>query len=281
MPASATAGQHYTKGVKHAAWIGVFALLIGGCSIYFGDDDDPAADAGPLAPDADGIPDASPATCDPIAQTGCASGEKCTSFADPMSPTMLKTQCTMAGTVAIGEACTKDPTTAIDDCVAGAWCDEGGTCSSICTETPDSCTAGFACLRNGEAFLDRSGVGICEPTCSVFAQNCPIGEGCYLILDTGTSVCARTTGAGLTQGQQCDFLEQCARGYGCVLSESPSNTSQNECAYFCNSSGGNPACANGPGANFECRQIRDFYSNATNVAEGIGMCVDPVEWPSP
>src|SRR5687767_10282055 len=86
-----------------------------------GDDDDGTPDAGdPIDIDGGigGEPDAmvSTAECNPVSQTGCAAGEKCSSIRD------MPTSCQAAGTVTGGGPCTVPEGGGPDDCEAGFIC---------------------------------------------------------------------------------------------------------------------------------------------------------------
>ena len=80
-------------------------------------------------------------------------------------------------------------------------------------------------------------------------------------------------GSGL-QGDDCEFLNGCAKGFGCVLINGDATGS--ECAKFCDVEQSYPAtCEIDAGAGFRCVRSTDFYSNAVTI--GISFCVGP-EW---
>ena len=257
-----------------------------------------ARDANPDAPTADAISaDAfmSDATvgsnCDPVANSGCPLGQKCTAIVDSQSPLDMRTDCAPDGDIPEDGSCFRDDQTGYDDCVGGFWC-LGGRCVSICSQAPDNCPTDQACVQFLGMFTDRDNVGLCQPGChpSTRAADCLTGEGCYPLLATGKSTCSApgsllTTGAACdgtagTQGCDCQTLNGCEVGYGCVLSNAPSGATGLVCAYLCDPlpGGAGPSCANGPGASHSCRQVRTFYSNAGNVPADIGLCVDPAVW---
>jgi hypothetical protein len=234
-------------------------------------------DAAISTPDAAPVPDAPPGTpdaggpCDPVNQTGCGGGQKCT-----WNSSTSQTECAAAGGKANGASCTVFA--GIDDCVAGNQC-INSVCETICSTNPNSCTTG-TCTIFTNTFTDNPDTGVCQPTCDPLAPNCGTGDGCYLSLTSGSAVCAPPT-ASATQGQPCTALNACAAGYNCMLNDTPTSMSGLDCAYYCDSTGmGGPSCgdAGGPGSSYQCCEIRSFYTNATNVPAGIGMCTDPTEW---
>ena len=102
--------------------------------------------------------------CDPVAQTGCADGEKCTW--QHVTDTLGRLTCTPDGTVPIGGACTRMPpgeTAGHDDCAAGGYC-LADTCREICSEAPDGCEAPSGCTLHPGLFDGASDpTGLCEP----------------------------------------------------------------------------------------------------------------------
>jgi hypothetical protein len=110
--------------------------------------------------------------CNPVAQTGCEAGQKCT-WQD-VTADLGRIACVPDGTVAIGGTCTfLDPgeTAGYDDCVAGAYC-LSGTCQEICTDAPDSCdTATSACSSYSGLFEGAAiSTGVCDFKCSPGTQ---------------------------------------------------------------------------------------------------------------
>jgi hypothetical protein len=114
-----------------------------------------------------------PAACNPVAQTGCEAGEKCT-WQD-VTDTLGRIACVPNGTVAVGGACTFLPpgeTAGYDDCVAGAYC-LSGSCQEICTDAPDSCdTATSACSSYSGLFEGADvSTGVCDFKCEPGTQD--------------------------------------------------------------------------------------------------------------
>lgn len=235
-----------------------------------------APDAGAVdAGSSDTGADAPPALCDPVAQTGCAPGEKCTAVLISDSPQVWQTRCAPAGTVPAGGACTAgvgvgEP----DDCVAGTFCLDN-SCELICDS--NAAPAGCNCVAFAGLFEDRTDVGVCQPVCSVLAQNCPAAQACYLFVGTGEEICATPSGTKV-QGEDCMFINDCSPGYGCTLINDADNPTGNVCAFFCDpTESGGPSCADGPGAVFTCVRINEFYSDAP-VDSSIGFCIDCTQY---
>ena len=258
-------------------------------------------------PDAAG-PDAAPPDafvplgCDPVGQTGCLAGEKCTSVVTQDAPLTSSTECVVDGTVGLGGTCQRGEaglTTGFDNCRAGLVC-RFTTCQPLCSQTPDSCGVGSNCVRLSGRFDDRNGVGVCADGCDPVAQNCPAGHGCYVSVSLGTAACSQVPAetAGLGQDSPCFgpssdqcYLNGCPRGFGAILNASVGDGSV--CTAFCSpvvqhsgdtaSLNGDPqgvTCAAAGAPTHECRFVNSFYSNSTNVAPSVGMCVPPNVWES-
>lgn len=207
-------------------------------------------------------PDAQVA-CNPVAQTGCADGEKCTWVTVDDDPVLGKTDCVpLAETpVEIGGTCdpgTPGEETGFDNCVAGAYC-EGLVCTEVCSNNPDSCGETEICVSYFELFDDVSediGAGLCNPTCNPVPQlaptggmgtrnpdymDCPEGEACYLTIRAGKASCAGvpTEAAGIKQNDVCYgpaantcFLNGCDLGYQSILFSQPGGPAT-VCNAFC------------------------------------------------
>ena len=217
-------------------------------------------------------------TCDAVAQTGCDPGEKCTFVQDSENPEEFSALCRPDGSVQSGNACTLDPGTGFDDCVAGLFC-SGGACEEICSAEPDSCPSGFRCAQLA-IFLDSPGLGVCEVECDPLSvpSGCSAGEACYILATQGTSACA-TPIETYKQGEACNYINACASGYNCSLENSPVSPTGTDCAFICDASqGGGPTCAQGSEPSYTCVQINQFYANVEDLPDAYGMCVDPIEW---
>jgi hypothetical protein len=141
--------------------------------------------------DASGTPDTPTAVCNPVAQTGCNTGEKCTWIRIQASATTQIGQlgCVPDGTVAKNGACAwgaAGAATGYDNCVKGNIClassrtDKAtGVCLGICDTTAaagaaGACETGYACGRYVNFFQNAGDpsttTGLCDPTCNPLAQ---------------------------------------------------------------------------------------------------------------
>jgi hypothetical protein len=151
----------YTSG--GAAVVGaVVAFLAVGCG-GGGDDGRPAEAAVTLT------------ACDPVAQTGCSAGKKCT-WIDTGDAAGGALGCAPAGAVDDAAACTAGAPgvlTGYDDCKAGLVC-RGGTCARVCDlATSAGCGSGTACQAYAGLFAQADAsptAGACDPTCNPLTQ---------------------------------------------------------------------------------------------------------------
>jgi hypothetical protein len=146
------------------------ALLAGAFALAACGDDAEQADARVIIPPTDAAIDSpvAPGACNPVAQTGCATGEKCTWLDETAD--LGRIACVPDGTAAIGEACTSGapgPTTGFDTCAAGGYC-IASVCSEICTEAPDSCAEGSSCTVYTNLFDAMTGA--CSFNCNPVTQ---------------------------------------------------------------------------------------------------------------
>jgi hypothetical protein len=177
-------------------------------------------DAGPDAQVSDGgNPDANTAGCDPVAQTGCASDQKCSLLATTDGPDVVA--CVDgSGTRQALQTCTPATTSSPDDCAPGLAC-RGAVdprCLTFCDSSPeDTCGAEESCIFVEDLDGDLLGdVEYCARTCDLLDQDCPgVDIGCYPTRDG--PVCA-PIGAGDLPGQlgdYCAFANSCDVGLGC------------------------------------------------------------------
>jgi hypothetical protein len=176
-----------------------------------------------------GPPDAREAECDPVAQTGCAEGEKCGQLTVSLDPVEARTACVPDGTVEVGGACrTGEPGegTGYDDCAAGADC-TSGTCRAICLVPGDTCPDQFSCSTYLDLFkdIDETLVGVCDAVCDPIAQGCPAEtDACYLRLtdEAGEATCVGVPDESRSREQNDDcwgpfpgkcYANGCAPGY--------------------------------------------------------------------
>jgi len=161
-------------GLIAGAWV---------CAAACGGSDDPPAQA--AGTDAQVLP------CDPVAQTGCMAGEKCTWIVDIDGDPVQKTNevghigCAAAGSISAGAACTDAVSGAsggVDGCVAGELC-VAQTCKPICDPqlvdgaAPGACAASYACSTYGGIFESGGDpvAGVCEPGCDPLTQQLNFG----------------------------------------------------------------------------------------------------------
>ena len=120
--------------------------------------------------------------CDPIDQTGCAAGQKCTWIVD-IDATATRAEighvgCVAAGPQPVGASCSDavaETTGGADACVAGALC-ISGACKPICDPQqgggPGACDESDACVTYTGIFESAGDpiAGVCEPGCDPLTQ---------------------------------------------------------------------------------------------------------------
>jgi hypothetical protein len=200
------------------------------------------------------MPDAPPVpmVCNPIAQTGCEAGEKCTWIIDQEEPEVGHIGCVQDGTVATDGACAFGAAgaTGFDDCVAGNIC-VANECKEICdpqqSGVATGCDAQHSCSRYSGLFESGGMItaGACDPQCDPLNQNLLAGagvtaacgstnpampnKGCYTFNFTEFS-CAPVNATTLTKTDRVDpvrdtvsgdpFVNGCAPGYVPLFFES-------------------------------------------------------------
>jgi hypothetical protein len=235
-----------------------------------------------------------PTECDPVANTGCLAGDKCTLVITSFEPYTAYVGCTDDGTVPIDGACTRDGM-GVDDCQGGSVCWDG-ICTEVCTISPDSCRLGFACSSTGDPFNDPS-IGICKPLCDLFAQDCDNGETCYLLFSNGyPTVCLNTVPEPDTShggcepvekpipqehGECCSYVNTCNVGLGC--SQPNQGGDGMACGEFCDPTEtvGTDDCVAQLGSGFFCLSINSFYSDLTDLNDIYGFCLEEAVWGPP
>ena len=247
-----------------------------------------------------------PGHCNPVAQTGCSPGEKCTWQA--VTDTLGRIACVPDGTVALGSEClvlAPGETAGYDDCVAGAYC-LSGTCEEICADAPDSCdTTVSACSVYPSLFLGAEfTIGVCDPTCEPGPQTrvsdgaAACGgivehpRGCYgwTTDSVPTFVCMPDV-SDARHGEMPDPLspDGIPHMYSCDAGYFPSMNEPHACTAFCvpaethsglpdNSDGLAPFSCTDRGAiapgSMECRYFHPFIASPDARYNGSGMCVD-------
>jgi hypothetical protein len=174
------------------AWLWLWiVLLLAACGPGRGDAD--AAVDDPCPCDADpGVTEDAPRTCDPLLQTGCSVGEKCTwirvSTGAETAQQRGVTGCAPNGSRGLEVACTYGPSGAsvgFDDCEVGLVCvappeaeQASGLCRPICGLLDDDtapCPANSGCAARRKLFSNGppdppAVVGACAPTCDPLTQ---------------------------------------------------------------------------------------------------------------
>lgn len=115
---------------------------------------------------ADSGPGIDECLCNPLAQLGCAAGEKCGWIYDQLTPSVFgHICCEPDGATPIGGACGARAL-GPDPCVEGAECVDG-VCRQICDNQGGApgCDAAQACVEHQGLFQDGTATiaGVCEP----------------------------------------------------------------------------------------------------------------------
>jgi len=139
--------------------------------------------------------------CNPLTQTGCNPGEKCTWITDQVMPQEVgHIGCAPDGTVAVGGACVDGPPgpQGFDNCLKGTIC-VNAECKTICdpqaAAAASGCDAQHACNRYSGLF-ETGGMtvaGACDPACDPLNQNLLAGSG-------STVACGSTMPAAPNKG---------------------------------------------------------------------------------
>jgi len=126
--------------------------------------------------------DSGPGVCNPLTQTGCNTGEKCTWINDQDDPPIGHVGCAPedAAPKQIDEACAEGPAGPMgyDNCAKGSVC-LAGVCKQICDVnggTP-TCDENHSCTRYAD-FFEVGGnavAGVCDPGCDPLTQELKVG----------------------------------------------------------------------------------------------------------
>lgn len=143
-----------------------------------------------------------PATCNPIAKTGCPASEKCTWIVD-IDATATANEighigCVADGTIPEGAACADAmaaTNAGADTCASGDLC-ISGKCKPICDPqlvdgaAPGACAVNFSCSIYAGVFVSTGDpvAGVCEPGCDPLTQALSVGT-------TGTAACGSADAA--------------------------------------------------------------------------------------
>ncbi len=233
--------------------------------------------------------------CDLVDGWGCRPAEKC-ALPTGVAPRSARGVCVAEGSARAEEPCALDLETGVDDCMRGLHCADG-VCKEICRVAPDSCPAQRYCATLGGRLGDE-GVGLCEPACDLFAQDCDAGESCYLALGERdfAAICAPAfpepppaeDGCGLpgatragTTGDCCSYVNTCAPGYACVRSLAGASEREGVCAFVCDPTGARGDAPSecdppgpGPSPDYVCTPLRELAAAVADLPSTIGVCVD-------
>ena len=205
--------------------------------------------------------DAMPPPCDPVEDTGCPQGQKCslTQSGGVLAPT-----CLPGGTGVQGNVCTISQ--ASDSCGGGFACVTHATAGNICERVCDIGGATSCPTQSGMATYcapRTSRYGLCETACDPLTQTgCGASHGCYI---STAPVCADT--GALAPGAACDAImaNSCGKGSSCIRD---SMTGQSRCYFHCNSGGGAPSCAPTGTGGGQCVSVP-----VTGAPPNFGICV--------
>lgn len=258
--------------------VALFSLPLG-CQRLPGDEDDD--DSGPSNPEptgggtllpppseSEGADDAEEtegsAFCDPVDQTGCTSGQKCTAI---LSGGVITYTCAAApGGLGPLEACSASPADGVDGCPAGYACladeAEAGLCAPLCEGNGD-CTQAL-CLPARE-----TDIPYCADDCSPFESPCPAPLQCRRNSDRFSCMFLGLGDVG-GAGAECGITNDagCAPGLVCLPGALiPGCSTDNCCASVCDTSEADPCTT--PAS---CLPI---FDGAAPGFESIGACFVP------
>lgn len=178
--------------------------------------------------------------CNPISNTGCQAGQKCTivSGPTPQNPNAdVVFGCGPAGSKADGDACNDD-----SECPGQTFCARfsatgSGTCTTFCANDAN-CPTGSKCLGGIQGYesplLCREAVD-CDP----LQQDCPGGQDCFPT--QSGNVCAPSN--NVDEGQACSAANDCKPGLMCIGNPAGGGAS---CRKICNlTAGQEPSCSTG------------------------------------
>lgn len=219
-----------------------------------GDDNDDAADADT----------GSSGLCDPVGQSGCAMGQKCTAI---VSGGVVTYACAAAaGGLDPDEGCVASPSDGVDGCPPSTAClaDEAGAglCAALCVVDAD--------CEQGECVPAReTDIPYCADDCSPFTPACPAPLQCR---HNGNRFSCMFLGVGDVggAGAGCAPMNDagCAPGFVCLPGALvPECTTDNCCTSICDTTEADPCVS--PAA---CAEL---LQGAAPGFENIGACYVP------
>jgi hypothetical protein len=171
--------------------------------------------------------------CDPVAQTGCGTAEKCT--AQKAGGSVVYGCVADTGTFGPYEACMPELSGGEDGCSAGYVClgtETQAVCVPLCVSESD-CTGGV-CVPDPFAFVPH-----CANDCSPFEPTCSTPLQCRRQSDRYACVFSREEDVGIL-GDPCEITDDagCATGFACIPGELvPGCTEGPCCTPLCDLSG--------------------------------------------
>ena len=202
--------------------------------------------------------------CNPLTQTGCNAGEKCSWVHLQLTPVPVNDiECAPDGTVGVGGACSYgQPPQGWDNCTHGSVCHDS-VCKQICDQQGGApmCNETHACVVD-DGFLGPPGseaAGVCEPSCDPLADNdflgsgvregsaCGSGQGCYGFWSStaASHFTCSTPGSTVVHRSLCDtsngcansggtpYLNGCASGYMPEIADDQAGMNTFVCLAFC------------------------------------------------
>lgn len=144
--------------------------------------------------------------CDPIANSGCPTGQMCTFVGNDTAPS-----CVTAGVVELEQPCSSEAA-----CKKGVCLNLNDTrslCYAVCEANVD-CDGG-TCLQLSNASFDICKIEGIYENCDLLAQDCEQGnKACYAVASEPEPIC-RVAGTAAI-GQPCESAIACAKGGACV-----------------------------------------------------------------
>jgi len=207
----------------------------------------------------------------------CPPGQKCMPYNNDGGASWNATKCfDIMGTGTHGDPCTvfESAVSGRDDCAARHMCWDvdpetlKGGCIAFCdgsSESPSCAPEMTSCVIPSEGVLN-----LCLPSCDLLIQDCPEGQGCYVINDsTSCAPVSVPPDQGLA-GDNCEFVNSCQPGLMCLDGAlwPECEMSSGCCAPVCDLS--EPECLE-PGT--ECVAVLE---NPAPWMEHYGVCALPV-----
>jgi hypothetical protein len=157
--------------------------------------------------------------CDPVCQTGCPCGQRCTVSGSGA----VCTAQTTSSAKAIGQTCV--PST--DDCAPGLAClreacgSNLGRCYRFCRDA-SMCTSGVGCATqvnsSNDMALGQLACDLAEQTCDPIAgTGCPDAALSCFVTTAGHTICD-CPGRSRREGESCGGYDDCAQGLACLQS---------------------------------------------------------------